>query len=432
MRIRRIAAGVVVMGCLIGWGRPAAAQTRRLSLQQAEQQALQNHPVIHAGEDVALASGETVREAKSAYFPTVVGSLTGADALDGGTRIAAGGFNNPTILPRVAYGVAASQLVTDFGRTADLAGSARLRADATQQDVASRRAAVILQVDRAYFETLRAQAVLRVADQTVAARQLVVDQVAALAATGLKSELDLSFASVSLSEAQLLQVQARNDVQAAYAALSAALGTTQPATYELADEPLPAAPPADSATLVARALQQRPEVLRARLSQQAQAKFADAERALQRPTVSVVAAAGLTPYHQAGLTDQYAAAAFNVAMPLFNGNLFAARRAEASFLASAGEEAVRDIENQIARDVQVGWLGLQTAFQRLDVTNRLLRQATDALDLAQQRYDLGLSSIVELTQAQLSQTAAQITQAAAQYDCHERAAALRFQTGDLP
>ena len=73
----------------------------------------------------------------------------------------------------------------------------------------------------------------------------------------------------------------------------------------------------------------------------------------------------------------------------------------------------------------------QTGRQRLGLTDQLLAQATDALDLAQERYNLGLSSIVELTQAQLNQTRAQIEQASARYDYQARNASLRFQTGAL-
>ena len=74
---------------------------------------------------------------------------------------------------------------------------------------------------------------------------------------------------------------------------------------------------------------------------------------------------------------------------------------------------------------------MRTGFQRVDLSNQLLMQATDALDLAQQRYNLGLSSIVELTQAQLNQTEAQIAVATARYDYQARSAALKFQTGSL-
>jgi outer membrane protein len=265
----------------------------------------------------------------------------------------------------------------------------------------------------------------------VATRQVIVDQVTALAASGLKSALDLSFARVNLSEAQLLLVQARNDVQAAFAELSAALGTPETAVYDLADEPLPDAPAADSAVLVAQALAERPDVARARLVLQAEARFVDAERALSFPTVAVVGAAGLTPFHEAGLTNQYSAVGVNVTVPVMNGHLYAARRAEAAFRASAREQALHDLENHVTRDVQIAWLNAQTAYQRLALTDQLLIQAADALDLAQQRYNLGLGSIVELTQAQLNQTRAQIEQATARYEYQARTATIRFQIGSL-
>jgi outer membrane protein len=113
------------------------------------------------------------------------------------------------------------------------------------------------------------------------------------------------------------------------------------------------------------------------------------------------------------------------------GTSFAARRAEANFRASAQQQAVNDLQNQVARDVQVAWLDAQTAYQKLDLTNQLLAETTDAMDLAQQRYNLGLSSIVELTQAQLNQTSAQIEQATARFDYQARNAALQYQIGAL-
>jgi outer membrane protein len=410
---------------------PLAAQTpQRLSLKDAEQQALANHPQLLAAQYTAQAGTANVREARSAYFPTVFGSVTGADAQNG-SRIAAGGLNNPIILERLATGVSASQLVTDFGRTTDLVKSSTLQSDALQEDAVMGRAEVLLRVDRAYFAALRANALLTVADETVKARQLVVDQVSALAASGLKSELDLSFAKVNLAEAQLLLLQARNDQQGGFATLAAALGSPQAQTYALADEPVPPAPPADSGSVVAQALRDRPDVAAERYAHESAAKFADAERALWFPTVGAVAAAGLTPYHQAGLNDQYSAVGINVTVPLVNGGLFSARHAAASFRALAQEQQVHDLENRVSRDVRLALLDAQTGFQRLDLTNQLLAQANEALDLATSRYNLGLSSIVELTQAQLNKTQAEIAQASARYDYASQMAALRFQMGSL-
>jgi outer membrane protein len=412
----------------------ASAQTTpspvALTLQEAERLSLDLNPQIRAGHSAALAASETVRQVRSAYFPTAFASFTGAGAPDG-TRIAAGGLNNPTILDRVAAGVTVSQLITDFGRTGQLVQGSRLFADSREKDVDARRADVLLQVDRAYFNALRAEAVLRVARQTVDSRQLVADQIKALAASGLKSGLDLSFANVNLSEAQLLLVQAENDVRAGHASLSAVLGVGRAETYQLSEEPLPGPPSDDSAPLVSRALRDRPDVAAQRLTVDASRRFADAERSLWMPAISLVGSAGLAPYHQIGLNERYSAAGVNVTVPLANGNLFFARHAEASFRAQSQDYVLRDLENRVARDVTVAWLDARAGYQRLDLTNQLVDQATSALDLAETRYNLGLSSIVELSQAQLNKTRAEIEQTSARYEYQARAAALRYQIGDL-
>jgi len=425
----------VVLAAMLATAHPVAAQAPgaesvHLTLKAAERSALDAHPQIRAVQSAALAASEAVREVRSAYFPTATASFTGAGAADG-TRIAAGGLNNPIILDRFAAGVVVSQLVTDFGRTNDLVASSRLVANARDKDVDARRADVLLQVDRAYFEALRAQAVLRVARQTVDARALVVEQIEALAGSGLRSVLDVSFAKVSLGEAQLLFVQAQNDLDASFASLAAAIGSSTPKVYELDDEALPPSPGAESASLVAHALEMRPDVQSQRLTTDAANSFADAERSLWMPSISFVGAAGVTPYHQLGLTDRYSAAGVNVAFPLANGNLFSARRAEASFRAQSQTEVTRDYENRVARDVTVAWLEARTSFQRMDLTTQLLQQARDALELATARYNLGLSSIVELTQAQLNETRAEIEQATTRYEYQIRSSALRYQTGDL-
>src|SRR5262249_9652262 len=147
------------------------------------------------------------------------------------------------------------------------------------------------------------QAVERVAQETVDARQIVVDQVTALAASNLKSGLDVSFARVNLATAQLLLVQARNDTSRALAVLADTLGAPQAALYVLSDDPLRAPPPADSSGLAAQALRERPDVQAARFKVEAASRFADAEGNLSLPSIVAVGAVGVTPYHQAGIED---------------------------------------------------------------------------------------------------------------------------------
>ncbi len=401
-----------------------------MTLQEAEQLAIQNHPQIQAATQLASVAAAQVQEVRSSYYPQAYGSLTGVEA-ENGSRIAAGGLNNPIIYDRFADGVTVSQLVTDFGRTYELVKSSNLHAKAQQENVATTRADVLLRVDQAYFGALRAQAVLHVAEQTVKSRQLVADQTSALQQSNLKSGLDVSFANVDLAQAQLLLLQAQNDVQGSFAELSSALGYADQRTFELADEPQPPAPPSDVAPLLQEALQNRPELIRQGLDVKAARSFATAERDLWFPTISAAGATGLIPYRQDTLDSRYAAAGFNVSIPIFNGRLFNARHVEANSQANAQQQYLRDLQNRIVRDVRTAWLNASSAFQRLAVTDQLLSEATQAFDLAQSRYGLGLSSIVELSQAQLNLTQAEIEKVSAQYEYEAQTANLNYQLGRM-
>jgi outer membrane protein len=341
-------------------------------------------------------------------------------------------LNNPVIYNRYSNGVSVGQLVTDFGRTENLVSGARLRAEASAQGVQGARALILLRVTNAYLSVLRARALLRVAQATVAERQLLADQAGQLAKNKLKSGLDVSFAKVNLEQARLLLVQAENGVEASRAALAESLGSPIESQSDLVEVPIPAAPPADVSEFIAQALRDRPELAGQRFTAQAAQKVFTAERDLWFPTVSAVASAGYTPISQHALADHYAAAGLNINVPIFNGHLFGARRAEAESRARAESANLRDLENQVVRDVRLAWLDDRTAFERLSLTRQLLDEAQQAADLAGARYRLGLASIVEVSQAELALTQAQMDQAAARYDFQIADTVLQFQLGALP
>jgi outer membrane protein len=356
--------------------------------------------------------------------------VTGVDA-ESDSRIAAGALNNPIIYDRFATGAYVTQLMTDFGRTHEIVKSSNLHARAEQENIVTSRADVLLQVDEAYFGVLKSQALLTVAQETVKSRQLVSDQVSTMAQNKLKSGLDVSFAQVDLAQAQLLLIQAQNDLQASFAQLSAALGYTDQRTYQLSESPTPAAPPADFSQVIQQAFANRPELISQRLDVSSAQSNATAERDLWLPTISAAGAAGVTPYRQDQLGSRYAAAGFNVNIPVFNGHLFGALRAQANEEYQAQQQSLRDLEDRIARDVHTAWLNANSGYQRLSVTEQLLNEATQADNLAEARYRMGLSSIVELTQAQLNLTQAQIQEASAKYDYETEISNLYYQTGLL-
>ncbi len=401
-----------------------------LSLAQAQELALRQHPQIGAGALIAQAARAVTREARAAYFPTLTNNTTAVGAEDTATA-SAGALTTSSLYSRLASGVVVTQLVTDFGRTSRLTDSARLRTLASDETLSSVRARVLLDVQTAYFRALSAQAVLRVANQTTDLRRLTLRQVTALAQSGLRSTLDVSFAQVNVSEAELALSRAASVVSIEHARLSSALGYDRDQPFTLLDEPFPAALPDSPEPLIERSLHERPDLAALRHDQQALDRFADAEARLRNPTVSAAAAAGVAPLRDERLRETYSAAGVNVSVPILNGGLFGARRAEAQLRASAAGKEVEDATRQIARDVRVAWLEASDALRRLDVVARLVEQANDALRLAQARYDAGLGSIVELNQAQVNQTAAQMDAASAQYDYLITLATLNYATGAL-
>jgi len=410
---------------------PAFAQSpRKLTLQEAEALAVQQHPQIAGAHLATQAAGQVIRETRAPWYPQVSASATAVGAVDN-SRIAAGFLNAPNVLNRVAAGASLQQMITDFGRTSHLVESSKLREQSQEAGEVATRASVLLDVDRAYFRALRAQGLVKTAQETVTARQLVVDQVTALAQSALKSQLDVSFANVNLSDAKLLLSTAQNEVQEAFTDLSNAMGLAQPESFDLAEAVVASAPETDATGLIQEALQQRPDLAGLRLDRDSSLQFAQAERALTRPVVSGAAAAGGVPAHDDNLHGRYAAAGINVTVPVFNGSLFKARRTEADLRAQAASERLRDAQNRVAHDVNVAWLNTSNAFQRIGLTNELLAQANLALDLAQSRYDLGLSSIVELGQAQLNKTSAEIQNLTSRYDFQIQSAVLKFQVGLL-
>lgn len=412
----------------------SAGKVDTLSLKDAEQLALRNNPQISVARLTALASHEVTRETRSALWPTATADFTGVDSND--RRIAAGALNNPIIYERAAAGATVTQLITDFGRTTNLVSSAKLNEKAQKENSIATQEEIRLAVDQAFYNALQTHSITRVAEQTVTSRQAVSDQVQALFTSKLKSELDLSFAQVNLAQAKLLLLDAQNNEDAAFASLAAVLGFANLQRFQLIEDTSPLTAPSPNVDdLIAEAFASRPELLALNFQYESARKFQTAERDLIFPTVRAAGAIGDVPTGNAALApngpalaDWYGAVGANVEIPIFNGFLFSARSHEAKLRSQAASERLRDMRDRVSRDVRTSWLNANTAYNRLAVSRQLLDQSNLALDLAQTRYKLGLGSIVELSQAQLQQTQAEISNTQAGYDYRFALATLRYQT----
>jgi outer membrane protein len=404
----------------------------RLTLQEAHATALRNHPLISVSDLKTLVARQVFRQVRSGYFPNLSANVVAVGTVDNNTRLSAiGALNNPAIFDRNAEGLLVSQLITDFGRTANLTGSAKLQAEAAANNAQATREQILLAVDDAFYAALQAQSVVRVAEQTLTNRQVFLDQVTALASNKLRSDLDVSFAQVNLDDGRLLLSKAANDLQASFARLATLMGIREEKRYDLVEMTLPPNVSSNVSEFVQQALQQRPDLIGLRNQRDAALKFARGEKALSYPTISAIGSTGVSPIHDSQLRDGYAAAGLVMSMPLFAGGYYSAKQHQAELQAQADTESLRDLEDNIIRDVRLAWLNSQNAFDRYHITSELLENARQSYDLAQARYNNGISSMVEFNQAQLSLLSAEISLAETRYDYLVQRSALSFQTGAL-
>jgi outer membrane protein len=410
---------------------PPSSAGPALTLAQAEQIAIKNNPSISVARLLALAQAQITRETRSAEMPSAVGDLTAVDAHQY-SRITAGSLSNPSIYNRAAGGLTVSQLITDFGRTHHLVLSAQSNAKAQLESERATELDITLTVDQAFYQALTAQAVLKVAQSTIDQRQATDDQIGALTKSKIRSDLDLSFADVQLSQAKVLLLDAQNGEQAAMAALNDVLGSDQNQQYALVDETnaTPSPAPENTEAMVQAAFAARPDLASLNDRFIAARQYSTAEHDLWMPAISALAAAGGTPVRADQIQSSwYGTAGANISIPLFNGFLYNAEEKEAKLRAQVAQEDVRSLRNVIARDVRTAVLNAQTAYQRIAVTKQMLDQANLALDLASARYKIGLSGIVEISQAQLNQTQAEIAYANARYQYQSALAEVRYQIG---
>lgn len=431
MILRR--AFAILVGCLAlravgAWAQEAPPFP--LTLHEARDIALHNHPKISEADLQALASKQVITQMRAGLLPNVQFDATAVGHGDANTRIAAGGLSNPSVYQREADGVMVTQLLTDFGRTTHLLNSSRLSSRAASANTEATRNEIVLQADVAFFTALKAQSVLEVARQTLQTRKVLLDQISALATNKLRSELDLRFAQVTYEQGQLLVAQARNDLAQAFNALSTVLGDRTNRVYRLMEEHGTAPTTVDPTGLVDTALSQRPDLARLRLDRDAATQYARAQKALNYPTIMAFGAGGLIPIRDtAHFEDRYAAAGINLSLPVFDAGLNAAKASEAELRAQAAAESLRDAENTVIQDVRDAGLNVNYAYEKLDLTQKLFENASLAFDLAQARYTMGSSSIVEVSQSQLDKTSAQIANTSAKYEYEIQRAILNFQIG---
>ena len=419
------------------WAQPAAPKETppSLTLQEAIQTALRIHPALQSAEFAVQGAEARFNQAKAPYYPQVGGS-----AIQSNGALRSNAFLRPAgslISPNqsdMTVGVAASQTVYDFGQTASRVDAQRSDRARFEKETLTRRAQVVLGVERAYFTILKRTRLVEIAEQTVRERDVIKRQVEILYRNQLKSKLDLGLVQVQLSDAEFFAIRARNDLVAAFADLTNAMGVEGAATYSLEDLPVTVEPPRTLDALVGEAMDRRPELLALKDRIRTAEHRIRAANTTNLPTIQVVGGAGDTEHisNRPNLQEGgWWGVGGVVSVPIFTGFLIQNQVAEAT----AQQRETQAIYRTVAQDVQLqvkdSFLDVVTLLPQIKVAEQQVVIAREALFLAGQRYKLGLSSIVEVTQSEVAVTTAETRLAETQYDAKIAEARLRYAVGGI-
>ena len=410
-------------------GLPHAASVRVLTLEEAIRTALAQHPSLrHERQEIAAAQART-GQVRSNYYPQVSASGFAKQGLSGASgALGLRGLVASPLFRDIGSSAALLQNLYDFGRTAHGVKASEWAVVSLKHALQAQQALVTLGVQQAYYNALEQQRLIKVAEETVAERQLTVRQATAFYNASLKSKLDVTLAEVAAANAQLELVRARERSRTAFAELNLAMGVAGEPAYILEEPGITLEPPAALDTLVAEGQTQRPEL--SALDAQVRADretvaFAESNR---KPRLVGLFSGGWVRFSE--LTPgRLLLGAFGIDMPLFTGFRIENEIAEAKANLARTEAARDALSQEIRLEVQRAHNQLESAMESVRATEPLVDQARQALRLAQVRYRNQLGDLVELNIAQVAAAEAEAQHARAQYRYKVAEAVLRFVTG---
>jgi len=390
-----------------------------LRLHEAIRIGLERHPLLERSQYAVQLARALTKQTRGGRYPWLEASVAGtAGSLrivttdgkyvhdQGGHGFDPGGALAKTNQNMLTGGFILNQLISDFGYTAHRILANEANEAAGEKEILTNKAFVILTVQKAYLNCLLQKSLVTIAAETVTQRQVVRDQVQSLYQHQLKSKVDLDLMLVQVSNAELSLIKAQNDFKESIAALNNAMGIEGPDRYELEQIPIQVTSSQAVETLVATGLSDRPELLGNRDRLVASEELLKAVKALNFGSLSAVGSVGATKYgtvHDSGIPSDGVATLWGggatMKFPLFTGFRIQNQIKEASHRKGETEEELQNLANEIVLQIVRAYLTRTTNADQITLEQERVALSREALLLAQGRYRLGLSPIIEVVQA---------------------------------
>ena len=305
-----------------------------------------------------------------------------------------------------------SQLLFDFGKTLAATDAARKLAEVAVEDVELQRQLISLTVKEAYTNTLFSQRLIRVQEQAVERAELNLRSAKGFFDVGTRPKSDVARAEVDVANARVDLIRARNALRTAIVALNIAMAIDVDTRTQIVDNLIYEPVTLDRRQLRDDSLRQRPEYRQVKLRLAA----AEAtERQTFRNFFPDITGNGAYGGSQTQLNQNWSVGlALN--WSLFDGGGRIARYQEAKANLEGSRARVKSTELDIIQNLEQAEIAVEEAQERIQAAQTLVASAQENFRLAQGRFDAGVGTILELTDAQLALTQAQNTESQALAD----------------
>jgi outer membrane protein TolC len=397
---------------------PPELAGKTVSLEEAVAIALQAQPQIQARLYDYAAARFRVDQAFAPLLPQL--SATVSTQWSSSTVLSTSPTSGATVPVQVSRGledtllgqVALSQLLFDFGKSVASVDAARKLAEVARFDIELQRQLVTLAVKEAYINTLFAQRLILVQRQALERADLNLKSVRGFYDVGTRPKSDVVRAEVDVANARVDLIRADNAERVTRVALNTSMGVAATTRFELVDTLVYVKVSDTNQDLVADALQRRPEY------QQGKLRIENAESLLKRSFRDFFPDVVGTGSYGGVRTDLDATwtAGISLNWSIFDGGNRLSRYREAKANLDASAQRLKAVELDISREVEQARSTVVETDERILAAQAAVASAQENFRLVQGRFDAGVGTILDLTDAQLALTQAQNTEAQALAD----------------
>lgn len=395
-----------------------------LTLDEALRVALAYHPSMAVASQSVASARAGLRQSAAGRWPSVDAEAAYERSTD---NTATSGSRSSASDGEFSGSLAIDWTLFDFGKTPAIVRQAYARVIAAEEERRSARVTVAYDVRTAFYRLCRVRELTQVAEEAVRQYRTHLEQVRAFLAVGRRTGYDVTKAEVDLGNAELDLLNARNELRTSRAGLNRNLGLAEDPEY---------APLTGEAIAFTNAL--------AELAERARVRHPDlrARRAAEAESSAALDEAIADLYPSLTLRAEYAAsgsrfpllwnwsAGLHSVLSVFNAGSRKARVEQAVAGLRAARARVADREQQLHLDLSRALSQLEYARQRQSLTDLIVRQAREGLELVNERYRVGGASSLELTDAQVALTRAQADQVNARFDYEAALAEIRLAMGE--